>query len=815
MLEQTTDALRVLDLEPPMGDLFSHVRFGRCQSMWVTPTEEERRAGAPARRIVHAMSFRPHGPVTLRRLGLRSGPGYHKCGSRQDHDWVVDLRVLVFRDGSWHEVRYLQDLPQPVGIDEVRWIDLSGETASGALFEIRRSGIDEWWTPWNLAANAFVLEADPLTAAPQYQRLLDPDADDGSCDRRDGTSGNARGPDALVAGAWTVSGGGLELSLMKSRPAATSFVCHTEDSTAPRESLLATPAGAVHQGLFASPVGASPWVDETVRCAVDGHAGVDDGAVHYDLRLADGAADCRLTWSGDDDGLVLQAETRVAEEVPLWESALWRFTFDTRVSVVSLLGTVTRHGRTGLVRLPAVLHAPRYGSILIESDCPDVLLRWDTDRPANRCVVEVKLAERPGAAGEVVLSAGAHSARITFRRVVPEVSLADDAPTAVRDALRRTLHTAITFRPDTGTLSNNGASIHCPICMDNWAEVTLRAGEVGGGLPASLFLRYSLERWLDGGPGYASGTLRQDDSAHPAEDEYLMTGTAALLGLAQWVATPEGREWAPPWMDRIRDKIREMKTRDLDNDGLIESPYRTGVSGSGQWSTCWLDVLSFGWKDAFSNALLYDALQRLAPSLEALDDRETAAFLTEWAAALKAVYHDTFYNPETGWLAGWRCLEGRLHDYAFPQLNGAAVAAGVVDRETGRSMLERLLAEMERVGVPSAELGLPGNLWNIPDADRADIMYGFPMGYYQNGGRTHAQTRHVLNGLYAVGLTAEADDLLETLCRGLAAGLTFGGNQSGVDWRYWDDRPCGYEGLLTDQFGLLGTALARYGAATT
>ena len=103
----------------------------------------------------------------------------------------------------------------------------------------------------------------------------------------------------------------------------------------------------------------------------------------------------------------------------------------------------------------------------------------------------------------------------------------------------------------------------------------------------------------------------------------------------------------------------------------------------------------------------------------------------------------------------------------------------------------------------------------LSDADRADIMYGFPMGYYQNGGRTHAQTRHVLNGLYAVGLTAEADDLLETLCRGLAAGLTFGGNQSGVDWRYWDDRPCGYEGLLTDQFGLLGTALARYGAATT
>jgi len=109
-------------------------------------------------------------------------------------------------------------------------------------------------------------------------------------------------------------------------------------------------------------------------------------------------------------------------------------------------------------------------------------------------------------------------------------------------------------------------------------------------------------------------------------------------------------------------------------------------------------------------------------------------------------------------------------------------------------------------------LGMPGNLWPIPDEDRADIIQGFPMGYYQNGGRTHAQTKHFLDGLYAAGLTEAADAFLKRLCSGLAAGYTYGGNQSGVDWRYWDDRPCGYEGLLTDQFGLLATALRRYGA---
>ena len=66
-------------------------------------------------------------------------------------------------------------------------------------------------------------------------------------------------------------------------------------------------------------------------------------------------------------------------------------------------------------------------------------------------------------------------------------------------------------------------------------------------------------------------------------------------------------------------------------------------------------------------------------------------------------------------------------------------------------------------------------------------------------------------GLYRAGLRREADQLLEQLCAGFAEARVFGGNQSGVDWRYWDDRPCGYEGLLTDQFGLLEAIFARWG----
>jgi len=579
--------------------------------------------------------------------------------------------------------------------------------------------------------------------------------------------------------------------------------------------------------VFAAPVGAPPLADQTVRCDISGSSRCTEGRVSYEYELGDGALRYRSEWELSTSGFRLRVRKEVPEEISLWESAAWRLTVDTRVSPSSVLGELTQTGRTGLVELPALIHFPRYGSFRVSASSNEVLLRCDTERPANRNTIDIKLGEVPGEAGDFIQKAGVFEAEISFDIVAPPLHLAAETPDNVARALRRVLPTAFTFRPDTGTLSNNGASMHCPICMDTWAGIALRMSDIGGGLAGALFLRYSLERWLDGGPGYASGALVQDGTVHPAEDEYLMTGSAALLGLAEYLGTDEGASWAPEFLPQIRAKIDAMARRDLDEDGLIESPYRTGVSGTGQWSTCWLDVLSFGWKDAFSNALLYAALRNLATALAGLTpqaapttgadapvDPSEVERLNAWADRLRAAYLPTFYNPETGWLAGWRCKEGRLHDYAFLQLNGAAVSTGVVSPEQGRPMLQALLQEMDRRAMPDPILGMPGNLRFIPDEDRADIIQGFPMGYYQNGGRTHAQTRHFLDGLYVAGLKEEADRLLERLCEGLAEGYTYGGNQSGIDWRYWDDRPCGYEGLLTDQFGLLGTALARYASGS-
>src|SRR5690606_22159108 len=150
-----------------------------------------------------------------------------------------------------------------------------------------------------------------------------------------------------------------------------------------------------------------------------------------------------------------------------------------------------------------------------------------------------------------------------------------------------------------------------------------------------------------------------------AEDEYLMTGAACLLALADLLEHDRSEDWLERYREPIRTQLDRMRARDLDGDGRIESPSRTGTSGTGQWSPDWFHVVSYGWKDAFRNALLSPALVRLARALPALGAPDLAEGLADWAGRLRDAYVPTFYNEETGWLAGWRCKEDRLHDHAF------------------------------------------------------------------------------------------------------------------------------------------------------
>ena len=767
-----TDLLGQGDLEPPMGDLFTAAKIAACRAIWTRPLPQETKT--PARRIIHARVLRLHGRARLHRLGVRKGQGYHKCGSRQDLDWITALRMLVFRGGRWLNVLNLNDLRKPRD-GETLWFDLAGIETTAVSIEIRRSGIDEGWTPWNLAATGLTLEGelvDPL--GPRLERLLE--VAPVTLTRL------PRGVTASVHdGQVRYRTRTFEVGFFLARPGFSFLGLHTEDPTLAGTNLLAAKPAFFAQGPQLHELGAPPALIPAVRCDITGTTRVRGATVAYDFHV--GTQHYQLTWRITAAGLTLRATRTATRDALAWVSSAWTIGCRNSVAPSHALGRLIQAGETGALALPLLVNFPRFGTWEFASNSPHLSARSDCFRHAQ----------------------------LTLRPKRPPATLRARAPAVVKRALARTYFTALTFRADTGTLSNNGASMHCPICMDTWAAVTPPMPALLPGFPATELLRYSLERWLDGGPGYAAGRLLQDGRAHDAADEYLMTGTSALRGLGDFLQKTADRAWFKKYRSRILQLLAEAQDRDLDGDGLIESAYRTGTSGSGQWSTCWYDVVSFGWKDAFANAILYGALRELAPALRKFGLNLKAAALETWAEKLKRNYAAAFWNEPTGWFGGWRCQRGELHDHAFLAVNGAAVCAGLVEPARAKALLQRLLAEAQRVGLADAALGLPGNLRSIPDHDLADIMQGYPLGYYQNGGRTHAQTRHWVMALYRVGLKREADALLERLCVGFADALVFGGNQSGVDWRYWDDRPCGYEGLLTDQFGVLEAIFHRWG----
>ncbi|MBP6506272.1 MAG: hypothetical protein KA257_01795 [Opitutaceae bacterium] len=798
----TNDLLQLKDLAPPMGDLAAARGLAATRALWTAPLAHE--TGLPESRIIHARALQLHGAARLDRLGLRTAPGYHKCGSRQDPDWVTAFRLLTFYAGEWRTTLAQSDLPRPTE-GMTHWFDLGGLTAEGVLIELRGSGTDEGWTPWNLAEGACVLEGELLTPlAPRCERALELSGVDLKNLPTGIAARHANGEVRFETNTFAV---GFYLS----RPGFSFLSLTGEDPTLAEHNTLFLRPGAFWQGPRLHAVGAAPAMDTAVRFNATGTTTVKDNTITYDF-TSDGQH-YTLGWTVTPRGLRLHAR-RVSETTrQVWQSSAWTLALRNSVAPSHTLGRLLPSGETGGVALPAILHLPRFGSLRLTADSAQVTLRTDVFRSLDCNTVELKLGEERLANGTYLLPAGLFEATIELTPVTPPALLRADAPEAARLALARTAYTALTYRPDMGTLSNNGASMPCAICMDTWSSFIFALGEIVPGLDAAELLRTSLERWLDGGQSYAGGRLLQDGKLHEAEDEYLMTGAAGLRGLADYLAHRATPEWFALRLPRIRARLAAMRARDLDGDGLIESAWRTGVSGTGQWSTCWFDVVSFGWKDAFANAILYPALRSLAATFAQHDLAEEAAALTAWADRLEENYLPTFHNPATGWIAGWRCKADQLHDYAFLAVNGAAITAGLVPLPLARDICERLLHEMAHVAVPAATHGLPGNLRPIPDSDLADIMQGYPMGYYQNGGRTHAQTRHFVMALYRCGLDAPADRILLELCTGLAEAQVFGGNQSGVDWRGWDDRPCGYEGLLTDQFGVLEAVFHRYGQA--
>jgi hypothetical protein len=481
--------------------------------------------------------------------------------------------------------------------------------------------------------------------------------------------------------------------------------------------------------------------------------------------------------------------------------------FDPILCHATLLGLFNGDGA---IRLPALLHFPDHGTFRITTTAPGLALGYDALRDTDNFV---RVTFPPATAAQRQIEY-----QLDVVAIYPGGPLVANDPRL--DGFRRDFLNIFQINPRLRVLANHAASDPCAFTIYMYSAVAVNAPPLAEGLSALDLLRQTLDRYAAGMKAYGMahyGGLKE------IPYDFLDTYPSLVMAVADYARASHDQAWVERNYAVVKSWADKIIQLDTDGDGLMEYP----LSGnSGSWTSLvsirpsnWWDTIGFAHKDAYANALAYRALTDM-PAIARMSGRPgDAGKYAAQAARLKAVYYDTFFNPATGVLAGWKSADGQLHDYYFLFVSGAAVTYGLLTREQGNRVWDKLLAKMKEVGYTRFDLGLPGNLIPIRRADyvhlekrwggpeRADGSDAFQI--YENGGATACYAWFTLQALYDLGRKAEADAMLYPMLKAFEDGGFQGRGPDGMtyDWKDWNGGPHGYEGLLVDGYMTLLAAM--------
>lgn len=470
---------------------------------------------------------------------------------------------------------------------------------------------------------------------------------------------------------------------------------------------------------------------------------------------------------------------------------------------------------TNRVALPCVLHLPDRGSVRIRSNGKGAKVECDARRYVRPSFVKVCFPPADAARPRV-------SYRLETAAIYPK--LAGIVGDARFDGFRRGYLNILQVNPRLQMLANNSSSDACAFTLFKYAEIARHAPPLADGLSALDLIRMTLDRYLAGMKGYGQVGYGKDNpgradiigwgSPYDSSDTY----PSLLLAACYYTLDAKDWKWARAHYDQLAGWAQKIFASDHDNNGLIEYP----TSGNyGDRPTAdrrpanWWDTINFGHEDAYANALAFRAATQFARVARHLGHLDDADFFAARAEALRRAYLPAFLNPTTGVLAGWRSVDGQLHDYWFTFVSGVAITYGVVEARDGGPILDRLLAKMAEVGYTRFDLGLPGNLVPVRKGDYVyhetpPEVHGVPrledgsdgFQFYENGGATACFAYFTIKALYLTGRTTQARRLFYPLLDGYARGdfQGFGENGMSKDWRDWKGGCHGYEGFLVDSY---------------
>ena len=476
-------------------------------------------------------------------------------------------------------------------------------------------------------------------------------------------------------------------------------------------------------------------------------------------------------------------------------------------SFATLLGTL----QPGVLRtnVPCVLHLPGMGTFRITSSAKDAALDYDARRRSGGYVlVDFPAATENQKSVSYVLDV------VQIRPDLPGV-----ATNPLYEAYQRNFLNLIQFNPRLGTLANNSGSDSCGFCFYEYSELGLQAPPLASGLTVLDLVRVSVERVLNGGRtygqvGYGKTKDYPDAVRWRSRSDSLDLAPSVLIAGCQYIEGSGDMTWAAANFDRLAAMGSKMLASDTSGDGLIKYPAsgNSGSYGAGTRPSNWWDTIGFGYEDAYANALAYRACLLLSEVATKLNKGAQADRFSTAAQKIKAAYYPTFYDPQTGVLAGWKSADGKLHDYWFTFVNGMAISFGLVEDKEANAIMNALLHKMDEVGYTHFELGLPGNLIPIRKEDYlpGDKRWGTPTledgsdGFqiYENGGATACHTYWTIHALFKLKRTNDARRIFYPMLKSFAAGSFQARDANGMshDWTDWQGNGHGYEGFLTDEY---------------
>lgn len=506
----------------------------------------------------------------------------------------------------------------------------------------------------------------------------------------------------------------------------------------------------------------------------------------------------------------------VAKHTMLLRGGLFRFHFAANQTPTTFVCRPSK--LMNYVDMPAYLDAPDFGTAYVtrSGDSAAFYRKPSALFPATTYWVDVTPRQPVAEDGLNEIGPKPWSTTIHFELQQPEPlpDLVANDPRLERFS-KYSLN-MVQWRPDTGIIANSVMSVPCGLSILFYAEQALFAPQLKDGISPMALVGASVDRYLQGASGY-----QMPNRNVCAPDWWSSRETAAYLVISAWyvVRTVGGTEQLHQWLEPLECLANHIESQ-FGPDGLI---YHRGRGNM------WFDTYKYQGADAYSNAADYRAFQCMA-DMETLAGRlDLTGHYQADADRIKTAFFKSFYNSETGVLAGWRSEDGKLHDYMFPWVNGFAICQGLVPAEKAKAILQVLLAKMGKIGFHSYNLGLPTNLNPMSPADYVPHTSGAPKQadgmdtwqVYMNGGATPALEYYVIQALYQTGQYEDAERLLWPLMQSFEkgtfnAGIGFRGqkqrNPVGSAFYVWDGSRGRGEGYLPEDWdGVEALFTGHYG----